>query len=78
MMISVIVITLIIVQSWCHRSLTRVTGDLIMTIIISDIITPNDTLHHPHLSLSQVLSGTTHPATDNMSPVMMPLCLQTV
>ena len=78
MMISVIVITLIIVQSWCHWSLTRVTGDLIMTIIISDIITPNDTHHHPHLSLSQVLSGTTHPATDNMSLLMMPLCLQTV
>ena len=78
MMISVIVITLIIVQSWCHWSLTRVTGDLIMTIIISAIITPNDTHHHPHLTLSRVLSGTTHSGTDNMSPLMMPLCLQTV
>lgn len=36
-----------------------VTGDLIMIMVISDIITPNDTHHHPHLTLSRVLSGTT-------------------
>ena len=54
------------------QSLTRVTGDLIMIIIISAIITPNDTHPHPPHTITGFIWQ--HSPQDNMSqsPVSAP------